>query len=91
MIYTVFPFGKFKGVLLEELESTYIVHALEKFDLPLELAHDLRQILAERFLLLNEPIQSVYLHKTFKKVAKLYYSEDKAIEALNKFMFELLT
>lgn len=37
MEYLVFPFGKYKGTKLEELPSTYIVLALEKFDLPIEL------------------------------------------------------
>jgi hypothetical protein len=38
MYYEVFPFGKYKGVKLTELPSTYIVLALEKFELPDELS-----------------------------------------------------
>lgn len=41
MEYLVFPFGKYKGVKLKDLPSTYIVLALEKFDLPNELESEL--------------------------------------------------
>lgn len=45
MYYEVFPFGKYKGVKLTELPSTYIVLALEKFELPVELQQELYLIL----------------------------------------------
>ena len=48
MEYLVFPFGKYKGVELKELPSTYIVLALEKFDLPDELKKELQYILLGR-------------------------------------------
>jgi uncharacterized protein (DUF3820 family) len=44
MEYLVFPFGKYKGVKLTELPSTYVVLALEKFDLPKELKDKLTMI-----------------------------------------------
>ncbi len=44
MEYLVFPFGKYKGTKLEELPSTYIMLALEKFELPNELQAKLRFI-----------------------------------------------
>ncbi len=37
MNYLVFPFGKYKGVKIEDLPSTYIILCLEQFDLPEEL------------------------------------------------------
>lgn len=49
MYYEVFPFGKYKGVKLTELPSTYIVLALEKFELPDELCLELKMILFGRF------------------------------------------
>lgn len=49
MYYEVFPFGKYKGVKLKELPSTYIVLALEKFELPDELYGELKMILFGRF------------------------------------------
>ena len=49
MYYEVFPFGKYKGVKLTELPSTYIVLALEKFELPDELYCELKFILFGRF------------------------------------------
>jgi hypothetical protein len=48
MEYLVFPFGKYKGVALTELPSTYIVLALEKFELPNELKAELVYILYGR-------------------------------------------
>ena len=48
MEYLVFPFGKYKGEKLTDLPSTYIVMALEKFDLPEELVVELRMILYGR-------------------------------------------
>lgn len=49
MYYEVFPFGKYKGVKLTELPSTYIVLALEKFELPDELSDSIFKILIGRF------------------------------------------
>jgi hypothetical protein len=48
MEYLVFPFGKYRGVELTELPSTYIVLALEKFELPYELKAELVYILYGR-------------------------------------------
>jgi uncharacterized protein (DUF3820 family) len=48
MEYLVFPFGKYRGVELTELPSTYIVLALEKFELPNALTTELRMILLGR-------------------------------------------
>lgn len=48
MIYQKMPFGKFKGTQLNELQSNYIVHAIETFVLPNELKNQLKQIIAGR-------------------------------------------
>ena len=48
MEYLVFPFGKYKGEKLEDLPSTYIVLALEKFELPDELKETLIFIIHAR-------------------------------------------
>lgn len=53
MEYLVFPFGKYKGVVLNELPSTYIVLALEQFDLPQELRMELGGVLLGRFLVFS--------------------------------------
>lgn len=49
MYYEVFPFGKYKGVKLTDLPSTYIVLALEQFELPKELIDELGRIIFGRF------------------------------------------
>lgn len=46
--YEVFPFGKYKDVKLNELPSSYIALALEKFDLPEELEGELSRTLLGR-------------------------------------------
>ena len=45
MTYEKFPFGKYKGQLLSDLPNTYIVHALETFELPDELTYALQDTL----------------------------------------------
>lgn len=37
MNYEKMPFGKYKGVKIEDLPTEYMAYALEKFDLPDEL------------------------------------------------------
>jgi hypothetical protein len=49
MNYLVFPFGKYKGTKLDDLPSTYIVFALESFELPDELQERLTFIIHARF------------------------------------------
>ena len=49
MYYEVFPFGKYKGVKLTDLPSTYIVLCLEQFELPKELINELGRIIFGRF------------------------------------------
>jgi uncharacterized protein (DUF3820 family) len=72
MEYLVFPFGKYKGIKLTDLPSTYIVLALEKFDLPDELKIELKFILMGR----------INAFQVFKVLSKLRLKEDltKAIE-----------
>lgn len=59
MEYLVFPFGKYKGVKLQDLPSTYIVLALEKFDLPEELSLEMGKILYGRFQLYSQIIEGI--------------------------------
>lgn len=54
MNYLVFPFGKYKGEPLEELPSTYIVFALETFDLPKELTQKMGRILYGRLKIYSQ-------------------------------------
>jgi len=37
MNYEVFPFGKYKGIPISNLPTTYLAYALESFELPEEL------------------------------------------------------
>jgi uncharacterized protein (DUF3820 family) len=53
MIYLKFPFGKHKGEFISDLPLTYIVHALETFDLPIELVSRLKIELIKRLDLIE--------------------------------------
>ena len=90
------PFGKFKGYELDEIESNYLVYAIENFDLPDELIDSMKQILRDRL-----GIQSHFIgifpdtiRKIYKKLAKQYHPDkggsDLAMQALNEFKNELL-
>jgi uncharacterized protein (DUF3820 family) len=65
MEYLVFPFGKYRGVELTELPSTYIVLALEKFELPESLKTELEMILFGRLNVWR--VAKVLAEKTTKK------------------------
>ena len=59
MEYLVFPFGKYKGVKLEDLPSTYIVLALEKFYLPDELKNEIYNILLGRLKVFSRGLDMI--------------------------------
>ena len=83
MEYLVFPFGKYKGVKLEDLPSTYIVLALEKFDLPDELKDRLLFIIHSR----------LGVHDLILKAGKNSNGDtdfDKAIDELNEYAYEII-
>ena len=65
MEYLVFPFGKYKGEKLKDLPSTYIVLALEKFDLPFELKESMSHILLGRFEIYSQ-FKDTYSNMTKK-------------------------
>lgn len=68
MYYKVFPFGKYKGVKLTDLPSTYIVLALEQYELPDELTTGLRSILFGRLKVYSLIKKSI---KEYKKAEHL--------------------
>jgi uncharacterized protein (DUF3820 family) len=63
MYYEVFPFGKYKGVKLKDLPSTYIVLVLEQFELPIELKDELGKILLGRIYLYSQ-MKDIFLTKS---------------------------
>lgn len=87
MNYEKFPFGKYKGHLLSDLPNTYIVYALETFDLPDELTKQLRSILLEN-LGIQPPkeIMAKVIESIWRKLDKQYDSRNKnAVLALDEF------
>ncbi len=94
MNYTVFPFGKFKGVAIHAIESNYIVYALEKFDLPDDLKNQLRYEIFNRFSIQTDEIDSYKVSAVYKKLANIYHPDkggsDLAMQAINQFKSELI-
>ena len=94
MNYTVFPFGKFKGVAIHAIESNYIVYALENFDLPDDLKNQLRYEIFNRFSIQTDEIDSYKVSAVYKKLANIYHPDkggsDLAMQAINQFKSELI-
>lgn len=94
MNYTVFPFGKFKGVAIHAIESNYIVYALENFDLPDDLKNQLRNEIFIRFSIRTDKIDIWEINAVYKKLANIYHPDkggsDLAMQAINQFKSELI-
>ena len=79
MYYEVFPFGKYKGVKLKELPSTYIVFALEQFELPNEMSSELGRILLGRFSVFSG-VKKMIETESKKNLLKTYSERIKEYE-----------
>ena len=79
MYYEVFPFGKYKGVKLKELPSTYIVFALEQFELPNEMNSELGRTLLGRFSIFSG-VKKMIETESKKNLLKTYSERIKEYE-----------
>jgi uncharacterized protein (DUF3820 family) len=79
MYYEVFPFGKYKGIKLKELPSTYIVFALEQFELPNEMNSELGRILLGRFSVFSG-VKKMIETESKKNLLKTYSERIKEYE-----------
>jgi len=79
MYYEVFPFGKYKGIKLKELPSTYIVFALEQFELPNEMNSELGRILLGRFSIFSG-VKKMIETESKKNLLKTYSERIKEYE-----------
>jgi len=82
MKYEVFPFGKYKGVKLKDLPSTYIILALESFALPEELNTELGRIIYGRLGVYTSIKESIFDH--VRAVDKVHDGLDLFIEYMTK-------
>ena len=94
MTYKKFPFGKYAGKPMNELDSTYIVHALETFDLSEDLKADLLSILDFRFGIIKNNVHInnlIYLNESWdanrNSVTKLDYH--RSVWNPNKYLKEV--
>lgn len=100
MNYEKFPFGKYKGTPIEKLPLTYIVYALQEFELPIELQDRLKIVLydyfnmGELFLDFKCEIKIIDIEKTYKEIAKKYHPDMggslEAMQGINEFREKLL-
>jgi uncharacterized protein (DUF3820 family) len=95
MKYEKFPFGKYKGTELVELPTTYITYALEEFDLPDELAFDLKVILALRLdMTSKQTINALKVKTVYRLLSKKYHPDkggnEEAFKSLTEF-YKMLT
>jgi uncharacterized protein (DUF3820 family) len=94
MTYKTFPFGKHKGDKITDIPSTYIVYALESFDLPEELISTLQYELIERLNIPKGYIQLAVIEKVYKELAKKYHPDmggsNSAMQAINDFKIKMV-
>lgn len=77
--FEVFPFGKYKGVPIEEIPLTYIVYALLEFSLPEDLANRLEceLVTALKLPYLRLDVLKTELEsKTSEEILKELFDED---------------
>ena len=77
MEYLVFPFGKYKGVKLEDLPSTYIVLALEKFELPDELHRELTLIIHGRLKVFSFVLDNLLFTNVDERIEDISFYKSK--------------
>ena len=77
MEYLVFPFGKYKGTKLEDLPSTYIVLALEKFELPDELHYELTLIIYGRLKVFSFVLDNLVFTNVDERIENISFYKSK--------------
>jgi len=73
----LFPFGKFRDYKLQDVDTAYLIHALENFDLSEELKHDINRTLLYKIKAFN--LFQSYLEKIIDN-SKLSYSQEQKEE-----------
>lgn len=94
MIFDTFPFGKYKGIQLIEIPTTYITYALEEFELPKDLDEQLKVILCLR-LGLTSDVKNLNVKKVYREMVKKYHpdkgGDQTSFSAISDFYNALLS
>ena len=94
MTYEKFPFGKYKGWLIKDIPTNYIIYALETFDLPDELVVELKKQVFERLNLEDVGIDVSWVKEVYRQLSKRYHPDaggtKEAMQAINDFRSALL-
>jgi hypothetical protein len=75
----LFPFGKFRDYRLQDVDTAYLIHALENFDLSEELKHDINRTLLYKIKAFN--LFQSYLEDIIDN-SELRYSDEQKQEIL---------
>ena len=68
MNYETMPFGKYKGVFINDIPSNYLIHSLESFDLPELLKDQLKEEVYKRIGLEPKSIKSDTFYHTINLI-----------------------
>jgi len=88
-----FPFGKFKGAYIDDIETSYLVYALENFDLKDDLYEAIKTEIASRFSINPAPVKIDNLKSVYLTMAKKYHPDkggsNAVMQAINEFYQKL--
>lgn len=88
-----FPFGKFKGTSIKYIETSYLVYALENFDVKDDLYDAIKTEIASRFSINPTIVKIDNLKSVYLTMAKKYHPDkggsNAAMQAINEF-YQLL-
>ena len=84
-----FPFGKFKGSYIDDIETSYLVYALENFDMKEDLSGAIKVEIAFRFNINQPTVKNVNFKAIYLTMAKRFHPDkggsNEAMQAINEF------
>ena len=84
-----FPFGKFKNFYIHDIETSYLVYALENFDIKEDLSGAIKAEIAFRFNINDPTVKNVNFKAIYLTMAKRFHPDkggsNEAMQAINEF------
>jgi hypothetical protein len=88
-----FPFGKFKGTYIDDIETSYLIYALENFDMKGDLYNAIKLVIASRFNINPPTVKNVNFKSIYLTMAKRFHPDkggsNEAMQAINEFYYLL--
>lgn len=89
MSYVKMPFGKYKGIYLENIPISYLAYCLDEFDLTTNLDEAIRECLFVSLGFNDRPEANTNINSIYIKLAKKYHPDKGgntiAMQAINEF------